>query len=85
VRASSSIWRTCRASSCRIRSSERSSRCCFGLGDRHPRQTLELTHLALLRVLQLGVKRLGRLLAVGEALLAAGKLDHPTFELLVRV
>jgi hypothetical protein len=29
------------------------------------------------------VERLGRFLAVGEALLAAGKLDQPAFELLI--
>ena len=53
------------------------------LGDGHPGQALELTHLALLRLLQLAVERLRRLFAVGEALLPAGELDEPALELLV--
>ena len=83
VRASSSIWRTWRASSWRIRSSERSSRYCFASATVMPGQPLELAQLALLRLLQLGVEPLRRLLAVGEALVAARELDELVLELVL--
>ncbi len=52
-------------------------------GDRHPGQPLQLAHLALLRLLELGVKHLRGFLAVGEALLSPGELEQPPLELLV--
>src|SRR6266545_5877010 len=55
----------------------------LGLCDRHAGQPLELADLALLRLLQLPMERLGCLLAVREPLLASRELEEPALELLV--
>ena len=83
VRASSSIWRTRRASSWRISSSERSSRYCLRLARRSSRRSARARELALLRLLQLLLELLECVLAVGDALLAARELGQPPLDLLL--
>src|SRR6478736_178878 len=53
------------------------------LGHGHPGQPLELAQLVLLRLLQLGVEPLGRLLPVCEPLVPARELDELLLELVL--
>ena len=83
LRASSSSWRTVRASSCRTRSSDRSSRCCFASLTVRPEMRCSSPSACVLRRLQLLLQRLQVGLAVGDPLLAPRQLGELGLELLL--
>ena len=83
--ASSSCWRTRRASSWRIKLLGALQQRGLRLADGHAGDRLEQLELALVRLLELLLELLGVHLAVGDALLAPLELEAAAVELLLAV